>query len=159
SYTTAFNTVATAGGAVANRNGASLTVTGCTFVGNQAIAMGTAEGRPIANTLKGSTLTVTNSTFVNNQAAGINGGGAGGGALESDGDIGGASARISGTSFTNNMAIGGDGGMLSNNQFFSITTGHSIFIGVGGGGAITSSGPNTTLTVTNSTFTGNEAVG
>jgi hypothetical protein len=161
SYNKAFNTNTTAGGAVANRNGGSLTVTGDTFVGNQAIAGGTAEGGAIANTLKGSMLTITNSTFTNNQAVGINGGVAGGGAIENDGDVGGASARISGSSFTNNMAIGGDGGALSSSKSFSPASSstHSIFAGIANGGAIISSGPGTTLNVTNSSFTGNEAVG
>jgi hypothetical protein len=160
SFNTAFNMTGAAGGAVANRDhGSNLTVTGCTFVGNQAISSGTAEGAAIANTLNGAMLTVINSTFINNQAVGINGGIAGGGAIENDGDVGGASASIGGSSFTNNMAIGGDGGVLSKNQFLSTTTGHSIFVGIAYGGAMLSSGPSTSLTVTDSTFTGNEAVG
>src|SRR5262249_44132624 len=114
SHNTAFNTGVTAGGAVANRNERSLTVMGCTFVGNQATAGVTAEGGAIANTLKGSVLTVTNSTFMSNQAVGISGGEAGGGAIENDGDNGGATASITGSSFTKNTAIGGDGGVVSN---------------------------------------------
>src|SRR5262249_49238330 len=123
---------------------------GCTFVGNQATAGVTAEGGAIANTLNGSTLTVTNCAFLNNQAVGINGGEAGGGAIENDGDIGGVTAHISGSLFANNRAIGGDGGVVTNKN---------TIVGSAYGGAIINSGDGATLTIINSTFSANQVHG
>ena len=63
------------GGAIGNRNGATLSVTGSTFIGNQAIGRdggGVAGGGAISN--DGATATVTGSTFAGNRAVGGNGG-------------------------------------------------------------------------------------
>jgi hypothetical protein len=133
---------ATAGGAVANRNGGSLTVTGCTFLGNQATGKsGIIGGGAIANTSDGSTLAVTDSTFIDNQAVANQ---AGGGAIE---DIGGkgAGATINGCVFTGNRAIGTDGGVGGE-------------VGSVYAGAIFSEGAGNTLSVTSTTFTANQAL-
>src|SRR5262249_3119752 len=99
SYNQAIGT-STAGGAVANRNCGTLTVSGSSFLGNQAIATGTrAEGGAIANTLDGSTMTAAGCTFIGNQAIGTNGASAAGGAIEDDGDFRGASATVNACTF------------------------------------------------------------
>jgi hypothetical protein len=148
SYNEAIGTT-TAGGAVANRNGGILNVTGTTFLKNQVIASLYGEGGAIANTLDGSALVANNCTFLGNEAIGTNGGSTGGGAIEDDGDVKGASATFNGCIFTGNMAIGSDGGVISTRD---------TQVGSGNGGAITSSGPGATLTVTNSSFTANQAI-
>src|SRR5262249_18570619 len=64
------------GGAINNRNGASLTVTASTFIGNRATGFkhgGLGGGGAIYN-LPGSTATVSHSTFIGNQAIGGDGG-------------------------------------------------------------------------------------
>jgi hypothetical protein len=148
SYNEAIGTT-TAGGAVANRNGGTLNVSGTTFLNNQVIASVLGEGGAIANTLDGSTLVANNCTFLGNEVVGNNGGSAGGGAIENDGDVKGASATINGCIFTGNKVIGGDGGAISKGD---------TFVGSCNGGAIESSGPGATLTVTNSSFTSNQAI-
>jgi hypothetical protein len=148
SYNEAIGTT-TAGGAVANRNGGTLNVSSSTFLKNQVIASFSGEGGAIANTLNGSALVANNCTFLANEVIGTNGGSTGGGAIEDDGDVKGASATIDGCVFTGNKAMGGDGGVISK---------FDTFVGSGGGGAITSSGPGATLTVMNSSFTANQAI-
>jgi hypothetical protein len=80
---------------------------------------------------------------------GTKGASAAGGAIEDDGDVKGASATIDGCIFTGNLAIGSDGGVIDK---------QNSNVGSGIGGAITSSGAGNTLTVTNSAFTGNQAI-
>jgi hypothetical protein len=151
SYNHAVNTASAGGGAVANRNGGTLAVTGCTFLGNQTIAGVLSEGGAIDSSYKGSALIVSDCTFTNNQAIGINGAEAGAGAIENDGDLGPITGRIDGCTFTNNTAIGGDGGVVKNaNQNGP---------GAAYAGAVLNSGAGTTLSITNSSFTGNEAIG
>jgi hypothetical protein len=148
SYNEAIGTT-TAGGAVANRNGGTLNVSGTSFLKNQVIASSYGEGGAIANTLDGSTLVANNCTFLGNETIGTNGASTDGGAIEDDGDAKGASATINGCIFTGNKGIGSDGGTISKGN---------TFVGNGNGGAINASGPGTALTVTNSSFTSNQAI-
>jgi hypothetical protein len=148
--------VVTAGGAIANRNGGNLTVTSTTFLANQATARATCEGGAIANTLKASTLTVSNCMFIGNQAVGSDGAEANGGAIENDGDIGGATANICDSTFTANRAVGGDGGVVQNTHNASGEgNDNGTQIGIASGGAIVNTGG---LTLSQCTFTANRAL-
>jgi hypothetical protein len=154
-----------AGGGIYNDQGASVTVTACLFIGNQAISgdggvgsatailLATARGGGIYNNQ--ATVTVANSTFTGNQAAGGNGAVGGSASISIDSGVGGGIANaengilfISGSTFAENRAIGGNhatGGTSANQG-----------IGVGRGGGLSNIG---VAEVTNSTFDHNEAWG
>jgi hypothetical protein len=160
------------GGAISNRNGATLTVSGCTFSGNQALsaAGGLAGGGAIAN-FNGATLTVSGSIFSGNQALGSDGGlGLGGAILNL---YTGSAATFTGSIFTKNVAQGGNvspaetsGGAIENRSGANLTVSSSTFSGnevlsTDGGLALGGAVYNitATATVTNSIFTGNLAQG
>src|SRR5262249_49471345 len=106
------------GGAIANENGAGLTVTGCTFTANEALGSdkgGRGFGGAIANNR--SSVSITGSTFAHNLGQGGNGcfvssghvcvGGAVGGAIDNEGQ---GTLTIASSTFTGNMARAGNGG-------------------------------------------------
>jgi hypothetical protein len=160
------------GGAIySDRDAPSVTVTGCTFTGNQAIGgnggvnptgsfqLGSANGGAISVEGPSLTLTVIDSTFTGNEAIAGSGGSApkgnnlgaylidtGTGGAISCGDV--APLVVRGSTFTDNEAIGG-----SNASGSSTTLG---FIGTRIGGAIY---PQGATTITDSRFAGNEALG
>jgi hypothetical protein len=160
------------GGAIfSNRDGPSVTVSGCAFTGNQAIGgnggvlppagfgVGDASGGAIRVEGSSSTLTVVDCTFNDNRAIAGNGSsapkGSNLGGYYVDGADGGAivchdgaNLVVSGSSFTNNAAVGGSGANGA-----SITSG---WLGTGLGGAIHAQGATT---VSDSSFLGNAAVG
>jgi hypothetical protein len=168
------------GGAISNRNGATLIVSGSKFSGNQALRSGSpARGGAIYNT--GSTATVTGSTFSSNLVQGGNGyiAESSGGAISNF--AGGAALTVSGCTFSGNEVLSSDGGLALGGAIYNYTaiatvtnstftgnlaqggngptapTGLSI-IAVGLGGAI-GNDVDATLSVSGSTFTGNEAHG
>ncbi len=122
-------------------NTGNLTITNSTFSDNHFDT-----GGAIYN-LNGDSLTVTNSTFSNNSATGI-----GGGALF---NYDGSSLTVTNSTFSSNSA-GSGGGILNFSGAINITS--SIFSenNAGTGGSISNLG---TLTVTNSTFSGNRTNG
>jgi hypothetical protein len=149
------------GGAVSNVNGATLTVSNCTFSGNQAIG-GTGGGTEgfgggIDNE-SGSTLRVSQSTFNDNRAQGGDGGtisrnnpfiglGFGGGIFNFFG-----TATIDQCIFTGNHAVGGSGG--------SGGSGASQYDQDAAlGGAVWNYGSGSSMTVRGSTFAYNQAIG
>jgi hypothetical protein len=160
------------GGAIySDRDGPSVTVTGCTFTGNQAIGgnggvlpfggfgLGDASGGAIHVEGTSSTLTVIGSAFTGNQAMAGSGGSAPNGALSGvyavDGADGGAivchdgaSLIVSGSTFTNNDAVGGSNASGASIPF--------AWLGVATGGAVHCQGATT---ITNSNFLGNDAIG
>jgi hypothetical protein len=153
------------GGAVANWNGATLTVTECTFTDNQANAQGSGSGIALGGAISnnsdgapGSTLTILNSAFLSNAAIGGDGGTvssgqtsvgtAEAGAINNGGH---SSLTVLGSTFSGNMAIAGNGGSGGNGAAFYAIDGAV-------GGAI-QSGENTTLAVDGCTFTHNIAMG
>jgi ELWxxDGT repeat protein len=152
------------GGAVSNWHGAALTVSNCTFSGNQAIAgdnSGSGQARGGAIALDGScTGAISGSLFTGNVAQGGNGvtvthstafpGNAFGGAIKSW-DKG--TLTVQGCTFCGNQAIGGSDGSGPNSN----TTVPAFDLDAGLGGAIDVF--RTTLTVSNSTFSYNQAVG
>jgi uncharacterized protein (TIGR03118 family) len=173
-----------AGGAVENQVGATLTVTNSRFTNNQArCAVGNpelgifyfAEGGALDNEVN-STVTINNSRLTRNQAVGGPGGGEGdGGAITNEFSGFGGNLSITGVTFTGNRAIGGDdggltaGGAIENYSTAIITDsaftanqalggdGGVGFIGTGVGGAIDNSYGS--LTVEGCAFTGNQAKG
>jgi hypothetical protein len=167
------------GGAIySDRDASSITLTGCTFTGNQAIGenggvlpsgsftLGSANGGAIA--IPGPpvqepvlTLTVIDSTFTGNEA--IAGSGGSGPQVNNPGGYlidtssGGAIAFtcgplgtlvVSGSTFTDNAAIGGSNASGASTNFANL--------GEGGGGAIYAQG---VTTITDSSFAGNVALG
>src|SRR5262249_22791569 len=106
------------GGAVANENGATLTVTGCTFTANEVLG-GEGGGRGFGGAIYNvkATATLTGSTFTGNVAQGGNGGSitsghnfvgvAVAGAIDNDP---GGSLTVAGCTFTANLARAGNGG-------------------------------------------------
>jgi hypothetical protein len=173
--------VLASGGAVYNENDATLTVSDCTFSGNQALSGDSgniAIGGAILN-YKGSTATVTGSIFRSNLAQGSSGSNAetwGGAITNID-----ATLTVSGCTFSGNEVLSTDagialGGAVFNNTGATATITDSSFTGnlaqggsggttlngtvpgLGGGGAIFNDG-GATLSVSGSTFTGNQAVG
>jgi hypothetical protein len=160
------------GGAIfSNRDGPSVTVSGCAFTGNQAIGgnggvlppgsfgVGDASGGAIHVEGNSSTLTVVDCTFTDNRASAGNGSsapkGSNLGGYYVDGADGGAivchdgaNLFVSGSTFTNNAAVGGSGANGA-----SITSG---WLGTGLGGAIHAQGATT---IASSSFLGNAAVG
>jgi hypothetical protein len=157
---------AAGGGALDIANGANATVSGCTFRDNVANAQGSesgdAAGGAILNDETGansSTLTVQNSTFTGNEAIGGNGvvanpdkphgvGDAQAGAIESEGAAG---LTVTNCTFSGNMAIAGNGGSAAN----SSTVLNPVDCALGGAIHVA----QTTLVVSGSTFTKNEALG
>ena len=155
-------------------NGGTLTVSNCTFSGNNAFFAG--GGIDNSGTLKvsnstfsdnragvggpsggggygggisnGGTLTVTNSTFINNRVHGVHSGYGGG--IYNFGTL-----TVSNSTFSDNFALVEGGGIY--NHLGALTLSNSTFSGNWadyGGGGIVNSG---TLTVSNSTFSGNIA--
>ena len=136
---------------------ASASVVGCTFTGNQAVAISggnnaayekTGYGGAISN---GSPLTISGSTFIGNTVQ-TNGSGnfCGGGAINNEGTD--ATLNLSSDFFDDNGAIGGSGGPLKSGYDF----------GPGGtpaGGGGLWLGYGAAATVTGSTFIGNSAAG
>ncbi|MBI1915943.1 MAG: hypothetical protein HYS12_14590 [Planctomycetes bacterium] len=150
------------GGAISNRNGASLIVTASTFIANRAIGIkdgGQGVGGAISNK-EGSTATVSRSTFIGNRAVGGDGGvvntgafkifigGGQGGAISNDGRF-----SIESSTFIDNQAIGGNGGSGGKGASF-------YAVGYGTGGAVVNQ-PSLTavLVIDGCTFTANEAIG
>jgi hypothetical protein len=147
--TTGFAGFAT-GGAIVNQFGATATINGSRFQGNQAIgADASGAGNQGANALGGaienifnSTLTITGSDFLRNQAIGgsgtngATGGPARGGAIDNES---GSTLNVFGSRLTNNLAQGGDGG------------------GDGFGGGLYNDGSNASFVDT--MFTANRAIG
>jgi hypothetical protein len=142
------------GGAISNQNGATVTVSGCEFWGNQALGKdyGNAFGGAIYNL--NSAATVTNSRFTNNLAQGGAGGNSPIGTINSGFALGGgvvndvnATLTISGCTFTANEAQGGS-------NIAGQPTGRNV--GTGSGGGLFDAG---VATVTNCTFTDNKAAG
>jgi predicted outer membrane repeat protein len=154
------------GGAISVKAGSTLTVRDSRFTGNKGI-----NGGAIHNLL--SSLTVVNSTFTNNDSrpgASVAGYGYGGaiytdGASEDDSDNTGGTISIVNSTFTNNTAAGQGGGVYSfvyppdvvvidrstfaNNTVVVDSRGDAL-----GGGLRQGNG---TLTLSNSTFSGNVA--
>jgi len=137
------NRVQSQGGAIFNSNFATLTVNDCTFSGNRANDSGAAIESV-------GTMTVRNSTFSDNRAEFY------GGAIVSFG------ASVSDSTFSDNTARVGGGAVLSGGP---LTVSNSTFrdnratlANFASGGAILSGGnPNASLTIINSTFSGNSA--
>jgi hypothetical protein len=159
----AIDGVAADGGAIANRNGATLTVSQSTFIGNQAIGSGNGAsgyGGGI-NNIHGSTATVSGSTFKGNRAIGGGSGGATsgqpfvglgeGGGIYNEGTSSGATLTVENSTFTGNQAIGGNGGSGGKGPGFS-----SVDSAFGGGIMSTVGG---TLVVSGSAFAYNQAIG
>ena len=149
---------AAVGGAIANKFGGTLTVSGCWFSGNQALGSetGNAFGGAIDNNGAwfGATATITNSHFIDNLARGGDGGNAPNGDAFNGLGLGGAlmndnrgTLSVSGCTFTGNEALGGS------NIAGSATDRR---LGNGNGGALLNVA---VATVTDSTFTGNKAQG
>ncbi len=132
------------GGTVASFSGATLTVTDCLFIQNQASSGPNADSTGGAVLLGSSTARITRTTFLDNQAIGNNRPG-GGGAIH---DGFGSSLTITDSTFIGNEAIAGDGGVVSAT---------SNFAGFGRGGGIY--GNMSTLTVEDSRFTDNQGIG
>jgi hypothetical protein len=153
------------GGAVANWNGGNLTMTGCMFRNNRAVARGSncegAEGGAISNNSSAgapdSTLTIFNSVFIGNQAIGEDGGVltgsnsiigfAGGGAINNAGH---STLTVVGSTFSDNKAVAGNGGSGGNAPFYAID---------GAVGGAIRSGEDTTLVIDRCSFEYNLAIG
>jgi hypothetical protein len=113
---------ANAGGGISNRNGGTLTVSGCTFSGNEVIGSAggdQAYGGAIAN-----------------------------GFYQTGNTNAASTATVTGCMFSGNLVQGGNGGVVTSGQ---------AFLGTAEGGAIMNQGPSS-LTVTRSTFIGNQAI-
>jgi uncharacterized protein (TIGR03118 family) len=150
------------GGAVANVSGATLEVLHGTFTNNK--STGAIQGRAgaLANDL-GSTLVLDHSTFSGNEAITLLGAGllpiqgnALGGALI---NLSGSQATVSHTTFEGNSAHGGNGADGGPGQ-------NGGNAGTGAGGAVTNDGGSllgpfapSTMTVEDSLFIGNQAIG
>lgn len=128
------------GGAIFN--GGTLTITGCTFLDNNAGGE-IADGGAICNFGQ---LTITGCTFLDNKATGVAGLG---GAISNGGP-----GAITNSTFSGNEAIGssqgfGDGGAILNNNLATLTITNATFSGneaIGGGafgGAVSNEGGST----------------
>lgn len=131
------NNTAGFGGAIYT-NGASLSITNCTFSGNTATS-GSATGQgggAIHQNNAAATTTIIGSTFSNN---GEIGGSGGGGAIRNRGGI----MNISGSTFSGNTAVDGGGAIINSDQMTitgSTFTGNSTGSnngGIGNGGTLT----------------------
>jgi hypothetical protein len=109
---------------------------------------GAGGGGAIVN-LYAANLTITNSTFCDNQAIGPPGASVGGAALVVFPLGKPSSVMIDRCAFLRNRSVGGDGGVFDGSKVGFVS------IGVADGGAIHADGP---ITITNSTFTGNQAI-
>jgi hypothetical protein len=147
------------GGAICNRNGATLTVTGSSFIGNEALGSdggGSAFGGAILN--EGSSATVESSTFLANRVVGGNGGKvagnnnlvglAVGGAIKNSG---GGVLTVDDSTFVGNQAIGGNGGCGGN--------GAALYLVDNGAGGGVAGSDDTTSFVSDCTFAYNQAIG
>lgn len=148
------------GGALNILNGANTMVSDCTFLDNVASGQGSDSGsarggaiQDVDNPVNSSTLIIENSTFIGNEAIGgkvlvekpgKSAGVAQGGAIDTTGP---ASLTVTNCTFSGNMAIAGTGGSGAG----------SVLLDVGLGGAIHD--VQTTLVVSGSTFTNNQALG
>jgi hypothetical protein len=147
---------ASGGGAIANVNGATLTLTGTNFNGNQSSAPNRSDGGAILND-GGSLLMVSGSSFNANESAGLllsqqSFFGGDGGAISNGGN---STAVIAQTSFSDNHADGLDG---SPGKGGGTGVGGAIYNGVSllstGNGAL-----GAALTVDLCTFSGNQVLG
>jgi uncharacterized protein (TIGR03118 family) len=150
------------GGAVANISGATLEVSHGSFTGNQSTVAVQGRAGAVANDL-GSTLVLDHSTFSGNKATTLRGAGllpiqgnALGGALV---NLSGSRATLSHSTFEGNSARGGDGADGGPGQ-------NGGNAGTGAGGAVTNDGGSllgpfstSTMTVEDSLFLGNQAIG
>lgn len=152
-----------AGGGILALGGASLTVSGSTFDGNQAIggagAAGGGGGLSFGGGLDvhaGTTCTLSNSLFHDNAAVGGAGGSGGAGGAGVGGGISVeifAKADISGVVVTSNRAIGGAGGGGAEG-------GGGYGGGIAVGGRTIYDGPDgSSVTISDSVFNSNAAVG
>ena len=157
-----------AGGGHANGGGlldagSNVSVSGCEFVGNQAIGPdggfdGQAIGGAVANFFVGSMLSISDSTFVGNRALAGNGAllnvtgyfadVAEGGAISNQSE---ASLEVSGCTFHDNQAIGG-------NNAVAPATEYTPFAGGGEGGALYNA-LGSTAVVRDSVIEHNQAIG
>ena len=169
------------GGAIDNFGGATLTVTGSTFIKNQAISTdqpglffgvgGAIENNAGFDQAHPSTATISNSTFTDNQAIGGGTGSSGnGGAIDNEGTD--ATMTLTNSRLIDNQSIGGAennglGGGILNAQGSKLIVTSSTLIGnqaIGGSGSNTfafGGGINNTfatLTVMGSSFFGNKAL-
>ncbi len=150
------------GGAIYISSESTATIDKSTFTGNTA-----GNGGAINNLL--SDLTVTNSTFTGNKSVISGPSGGGGGAIYIDGGKGSSGKiAINGSTFTNNTAVFQGGTIFvqlydSNTMILDKSTisGSSVTgsgnQGLGGGIFVVGNGTSPTLTVTNTTISGNSA--
>jgi hypothetical protein len=170
------------GGAVANLEGATLTVTDSLFAQNQALGGLSSQGNGGAIANQGSHLSVSRSTFTRNLTRGGTGRGNTNTRAGGIDNVEGSTAVITDCAFTDNQAIGADGGEIgyargggiyNNDSTASVirstfsgnkaiagshNTGTNRLLGLAFGGAIGNSDLGR-LVVTGSTFTNNQAIG
>jgi hypothetical protein len=133
-------------------NTATLTITGCTFTGNNAFDGGAIDNGDGSG--RAGTVTVTQSTFSSNT-------GTEGGAIDNGDDFGGGTVAVTASTFTGNAAL--DGAAIDNGEFGggTVAVTASTFTGNTAsdyGGAIDNGSEGSgTVTVTASTLTGNTA--
>jgi hypothetical protein len=177
------------GGAILNEAGATLTLDHSTLTGNIANALNNTVDVFGGGLLNEGSATISSCTFSGNQATGGGGGsffgGSVGGAID---NYGGARLTLSNSSFLNNQALASAdsgsvsfamAGALSNDAgldqahpstaiISNCTFSGSLAGGVAGvngagafaqGGALVNQGPGASMTVSNCTLTGNQAVG
>ena len=132
------------GGAIANSS-AGLSIAGSRSAATVARGFGLGQSGALDN--RDGIVTITNSSFVSNQAVGTGAGGfAASGAVTNVGTSGSTTMTIRNSLFSRNQAVasaGGDG----------VSTSSAAF-----GGAMGTSGTGVVVTVTRSTFTGNQAI-
>jgi len=147
------------GGAISNRDGGTLSVSDCTFSGNQAQG-GSSGGNGYGGALYNlASATVTDCVFTANQAVGGDGGvatnkqsfiglGQGGAIGNFAGNL-----TLTNSTFTGNEATGGKSGSGGSAKFSGVDSGL--------GGAVDNDDLKTfaTIVISGCTFTGNEAVG
>jgi hypothetical protein len=152
-------------GAIANGNGttAVATITNSVFTNNSSVETGGTQASSGAILNRG-TMTITGSTFSGNQLNSAHGG-SGGAVSNCCADNGAAAMSISNSLFTGNKAISplwADGGAVSTccNAVTTIAgstfSGNTVTSSSGMGGALSG---GSTLSVSNSTLTGNSVVG
>ena len=143
------------GGAIAEvSTGGSLNVTGTTFTGNS--STGSGGGGAIFSPGAGTTLTIASSTFTNNSEADA---GAGGGAILNSGA--GNPLTITKSNFTDNTAMG-TGGAIDSDAASQLVLSNSAFTGnsaLNGGAVAANNSAAQTISVTDSTFSKNNAIG
>ena len=131
----------TGGGGIYNQSGTTLTITNSTLSGN------TNTGGPGGGIRNDGTLTVTNSTFSNNVANGPGGG------IRNDGTL-----TVTNSTFSDNSAGLSGGGIRNIGALIVANSTFSSNIAVtGSGGGIYNPSGFISVTITNSTFSGNQA--